>query len=172
MSSKKKYVSSSNILRIYCHCAFKNCPIIFHLETDLSIESDVVLFKILSSGTYNSENHPGTKLRYISGAKRAKLASNVCEFGAKVTQNKLINSSDLSKINSENEELKKSLNSLRQMKYEKLAFSDLSSNNTEDILCLKKLTDLKNPSSNDPSPDYIRFIRAINSSYCGIVTRK
>lgn len=74
--------------------------------------------------------------------------------------NKLVLSQDLTAINCMNESTEKTLSALRQMKSDKLAFADFDSEDSIDVLCLKRLTDLMEPSPSDLTPSYIQFIRA------------
>ena len=165
-----KYLSK-NLLTIYGSCNAESCPVKFYLKANLENDADEELtFSITGNTLPEEEHHKNLKSRNISGQFRMELASQVNEFGAKNVENNLILSSvDLGQMNSKNQGIRKKIGCLRQMKHDLLAFSDMDSDNLIDILDLKKLTDNMPRSKIDPTPAYIRYIRADSlavSWYC------
>ena len=66
----------------------------------------------------------------------------------------------MSKINYDNQEIKKFLESLRQMKHSKLAFASLSSDDIDDIFALRQLTNNMPRTVDDPKPAYIKYMKS------------
>ena len=159
--SVKNYNFNGVNLTIYADCKSKKCSVkhVFKsvIGTDQKIKIDV-----FREGEFHHSNHEEKLSRNISGKLRENITDQVIELGAYKTQNQIIFSKDLSSANHRNEEVKKTLNSLRQMKHQRLAFSDFDSNDLTDILCLKELTDNMPSESHDVTPSYIRYIRADN----------
>ena len=157
---------------MYCECNFNCCHLKYNFVANLpsdSVIDSVLTFNIFSNRTHDPENHSGKKLRNLSGEKKNSALGDVMTFGSKNTQNKMINSADLSSINYGNEEICHTLGALRQIKHRGLAFADFDKDNLQDVICLKKFTDNIVPSDNDKTPSYIRFIRADSfgvSWYC------
>lgn len=114
---------------------------------------------VFCSGKYDGELHCYKISRNVSGKYRDSLAMDAVEFGAKKAQTKMILSADLASTNYKNEEICKSLGSLRQMRHEKLAFADFEKNDARDIEALKELTDTMPSTELDLTPSYITYIR-------------
>ena len=117
-------------------------------------------------GTFICEFHEGQISRSVSGSKRDALACSTVEFGAKNVQNQILLSRHLSPLNYKNEEICKSFGALRQMKYQKLAFGDLDTDDVRDLQMLKSLTDNLEPTPDDFTPSYISYIRADEFAVC------
>ena len=75
----------------------------------------------------------------------------------------------MSKINCENQVVGVNCARLRKMKEQHLAFASFSSNDSEDVKCLRDLTNLLDPTIDDPTPAYIKYLRLdafMVSLYC------
>ena len=145
-------------LNIYCYCKAKNCSRKYIFTSTLSSGTQIS-FDLSVEGEYCQDLHSDKMRRNVSGIRRDTIANDVVERGAYNAQNKLIMSTDLISASRRNEEAVKTLNALRIMKHEKLAFSDFDSNDIRDILCLKELTDLMPSSEKDQTPQYIKYVR-------------
>ena len=158
LAIKKNYLSSSNVFTIYCACQFKNCAMKHVLECK-NYKSDMLLIEIFSQGTYCPALHQGKVGRHISGAKRDAIASDVIKYGAKNVQNSIVLSKDMSRVNSQNQEIRTAFATLRQMKSQQLSFASLSSIDSEDIKALRDLTNNMESTEDDPTPSYIKYLR-------------
>ena len=121
--------------------------------------SDNFEFGIFSNGDYSEDLHSSPKSRNYSGAKRSKIACDVVENGTLKVQNQILLSQDLSSLNYKNENTISTLNALKQMKHEKLAFCDFDTNDAIDISAIKELTDKMPSTPADITPSYIKYIR-------------
>ena len=124
---KRKYFAKNKFI-VYCVCNINSCSLKYQLVCTSTSEANLE-FKILGSGSPDESIHLNKKPRNVSGQFRAKLASKVNEFGAKVVQNNMLLSKDLGQMNCTDEPVIKSLGCLRQSKHKQLAFSDLDSDN-------------------------------------------
>lgn len=146
------------VLSINCFCKSEICDIKYVLRAEVT-DGDHLDFEVTSEGLYLPENHTQRLTRNISGAKRIKIANDVLELGAYKTHNKMVLSTNLTSASLRNEEVVKTMNSLRQMAHQRLAFTDFDSNDITDILCLKEITDLMPSTDQDLTPSYIKFVR-------------
>ena len=156
---KWKYFIHGKKLFIVLHCRSKNCKLVYKmLCTNLS--NDKLRFKITSNGQYLEVLHSNISQRSVSGQRRQKIASEVMQFGAKQVQSQqILESRHLTAINSLNDDVVQSLNSLRKMKSDKLAFADFDVDDSIDLRCLKQTTDLMKPSDSDMTPQFIQYVR-------------
>ena len=144
---------------IICECRFEMCNLKYKFMAQNFQSSDNFEFGIFSNGDYSEDQHSSPKSRNYSGAKRSKIACDVVENGTLKVQNQILLSQDMSSLNYKNENTISTLNALKQMKHEKLAFCDFDTNDAIDISAIKELTDKMPSTPADITPSYIKYIR-------------
>ena len=156
---KKSAAPLYNKFKINAYCRFPDCNAHYYIECS-NIKTEILTLNVFSDSVINSEAHDHRKLRNVSGAKRQKIAIETVQFGPKFVSTKQITTQDLSKANFASESVCQTLGALRQLKYEKMAFSDFDKDDRIDVLFLKNLTDNEPPSQTNLTPSFIRYIRA------------
>ena len=149
-----------NNMIVFGKCKVANCQARLKLSAVLVQSSSQIKFDVFRKGDFFSENHKNLPRRYISGKFRESLACKVVQQGALKTQEQLLLSRDFSSQNYSNPEICQNLANLRKMASEKSSFALFSTNDVNDLVILKQITDKIEPSASDLTPSYIRYIRA------------
>ena len=101
-------------LFIVLHCRSKNCKLVYKMYCN-NLSEDKLCFKITSNGQYLEVLHNNVGQRSVSGQRRQKMASEVMQFGAKQVQSQqILESRHLTAINSVNDDVVQSFNSLQK----------------------------------------------------------
>ena len=156
---KKTIPPITDLIKIEAYCRFEKCSARYTIQTE-NVSGENLIFSVFLHSEIVETAHDHRKRRNISGQMREKTAIETLQFGSKYVMTKQITSQDLSKNNFDSETTCQTLGALRQIKYQKMGFSDMDKDDRLDVLALKELTDNEPKTPNNPCPKYIRYIRA------------